>query len=170
MTELCPFVDDVLDEAAALANQLRRQGVPFAICPVMPRSTTLETYRLITAASPKAVMIDYYLNARPGTKCEDLASRLLHRRIPTVVVTKDRNVVDNGPNSVTAGKVIPVYLKHQLINDSSYVAQLVSNLGDRQLCRPNLTKGKGYSSCKRRHSERLCQPRNGVNSAFCLPD
>jgi hypothetical protein len=128
MSPLCTFVDDSVDEATALANQLRKNGVPFDICTVSPASTTLATYRLITAAAPRAAMVDYCLTSSPGTNSEDLASRLLKSGVPTVVVTKDRDVADC-VTILCAGRVVPVFSKHRLINDMAYVGQLVQNLG-----------------------------------------
>lgn len=128
MSPLCTFVDDSVDEATALANQLRKNGVPFDICTVSPASTTLATYRLITAAAPRAAMVDYCLTSSPGTNSEDLASRLLKSGVPTVVVTKDRDVADC-VTILCAGRAVPVFSKHRLINDTAYVGQLVQNLG-----------------------------------------
>jgi hypothetical protein len=128
MINLCPLVDDVVDEARSLANQLCRYGMPFDVSPVMPARTTQETYRLITAAKPRAAMVDFYLTARPSTKSVELAYKLLNDGVRTVVVTKDRNVADR-VSIPHRGLVIPVYWKHRLINDRAYVAQLVQNLG-----------------------------------------
>jgi hypothetical protein len=128
MMSLCPLVDDVVEEAQSLANQLCRYGVPFDVSPVMPARTTQETYRLITAAKPCAAMVDFYLSARPNTKSEELACKLLNHGVRTVVVTKDRNVADRVSISCR-GLVIPVYWKHRLINDQGYVAQMVQSLG-----------------------------------------
>lgn len=126
--KLCPLVDDVVDEARSLANQLGRYGVPFEISPVMPASTTEGTYRLLQAAKPRAAMIDYYLSARPNTNSEELACKLLSRGVRTIVVTKDRNIADR--NSIAChGFVIPVYWKQRLINDHAYVAEMVQTLG-----------------------------------------
>lgn len=128
MMSLCPLVDDVVDEAQSLANLLRRYGFPFEVSPVMPARTTQETYRLITAAKPCAAMVDFYLSARPSTKSEELACKLLHHGVRTVVVTKDRNVADR-VSIPRRGLVIPVYWKQRLINDQAYVAQMVQSLG-----------------------------------------
>lgn len=127
---LCPLVDDVVDEARSLANQLGRFGVPFEVSPVMPARTTQETYRLVTAAKPCAAMIDFYLSARPSAKSEELACKLLNHGVRTVVVTKDRNVADR-VSIPCRGLVIPVYWKQRLINDQAYVAQMVQSLGGR---------------------------------------
>ena len=128
MMSLCPLVDDVVDEARSLANQLCRYGVPFEVSPMMPARTTQETYRLITAAKPRAAMVDFYLLARPNTKSDELAYRLLNHGVRTVVVTKDRNVADRTPIPCR-GLVIPVYWKQRLISDQAYVAQMVQSLG-----------------------------------------
>jgi hypothetical protein len=128
LINLCPLVDDVLDEADSLAKQLCRQGVPFEVRPVMPAPTTRETYRLIASAKPFAAMVDYYLTARPGTKSIELARQLLDHGVHTVVVTKDRNIVDRKSISC-GGHVIPVYFKQRLVSDQAYLAQLVQNLG-----------------------------------------
>jgi hypothetical protein len=128
MMSLCPLVDDVVDEAQSLANHLRRYGVPFEVSPVMPARTTQETYRLITAAKPHAAMVDFYLSARPRTKSEELVCKFLNDGVPTVVVTKDRNVADRALIPCQ-GFVIPVYWKQRLINDQAYVAQMVQSLG-----------------------------------------
>src|ERR1017187_7492741 len=128
MINLCPLVDDVADEARSLANHLGRYGVPFNVSPVMPARTTNETYRLITAAKPTAALVDFYLTARPNTKSEELACRLLNHGIHTAIVTKDRNVADR-VSIPCRGIVIPVFWKQRLINDANYVAQLVQNLG-----------------------------------------
>ncbi len=125
---LCPLVDDVVDEARSLANQLCRYGVPFEVSPMMPARTTQETYRLITAAKPRAAMVDFYLLARPNTKSEELAYRLLHHGVHTVVVTKDRNVADRA-SIPCRDLVIPVFWKKRLISDQAYVAQMVQSLG-----------------------------------------
>jgi len=125
---LCPLVDDVVDEARSLANQLGRYGVPFEISPVMPASTTHGTYRLIQAAKPRAAMIDYYLSARPNTNSEELACKLLSRGVRTIVVTKDRNIADR-TSIACHGFIIPVYWKQRLINDHAYVAEMVQTLG-----------------------------------------
>lgn len=130
MMSLCPLVDDVVDEARSLANQLSRFGVPFEVSPVMPARTTQETYRMVTAAKPRAAMIDFYLSARPNTKSEELACKLSKHGVRTVVVTKDRNVADR-VSIPCRGLVIPVYWKHRLINDQAYVAQMVQSLGGR---------------------------------------
>ena len=128
MSPLCAFVDDSVDEANALANQLRRNGVPFDILPVSPAGTTTMTYRLIKAAKPRAALVDYCLTSSPGTNSEELAFRLLGYGVPTVVVTKDRDVADRVTIS-RAGRVVPVFFKHRLINDTAYVGQLVQDLG-----------------------------------------
>jgi len=128
MTPLCAFVDDSVDEANALANQLKRKGVPFDIRPVYPARTTSLTYYLITNAKPCAAMVDYCLTASPGTKSEDLARRLLDHGLPTVIVTKDRDIADRG-NIRCNGQVIPVYSKQRLIGDTAYVAQFIQSLG-----------------------------------------
>lgn len=128
MINLCPLVDDVVDEARSLANQLCRYGMPFDVSPVMPARTTKETYRLVTAAKPRAAMVDFYLTARPSTKSVELACKLLNDGVRTVVVTKDRNVADR-VSIRHRGLVIPVYWKQRLVNDQAYVAQLVQSLG-----------------------------------------
>ena len=128
MMNLCPLVDDVVDEARSLANQLCRYGVPFEVSPMMPARTTQETYRLITAAKPRAAMVDFYLLARPNTKSEELAYRLLHHGVHTVVVTKDRNVADRA-SIPCRDLVIPVFWKKRLISGQAYVAQMVQSLG-----------------------------------------
>jgi len=128
MMNLCPLVDDVVDEARSLANQLSRYGIPFEVSPMMPARTTQETYRLITAAKPHAAMVDFYLLARPSTKSEELAYRLSNHGVRTVVVTKDRNVADRTSISCR-GLAIPVYWKQRLINDQAYVDQMVQSLG-----------------------------------------
>jgi hypothetical protein len=128
MNPLCAYVDDSAGEATALANQLRKRGVPFDVCPVNPAGTTSATYRLVTAARPRAVMVDYRLTSRPGTNSEELACRLVAGGIPTVIVTKDRDVADRGTISC-ADRVVHVFSKHRLINETLYVRRLVQNLG-----------------------------------------
>ena len=128
MSPLCTFVDDSVDEAAALARQLRRNGVPFDILPMHPAPTTVATCRLIVAAAPRAAMVDYCLTATPRTNSEHLVCQLLDRGVLTVVVTKDRDVADRLTISC-AGRVVPVFFKHRLISDTAYVGQLVQSLG-----------------------------------------
>lgn len=128
MKALCPFVDDVVDEARAVANQLRLAGVPFDIRPMPPARTTAATYRLITAARPRAVLVDYYLTGRQNTDSQDLASRLLDHRVPTVILTKDRDVADQGTIRCN-GYSVPVFYKRRLISDKPYVASLIQKLG-----------------------------------------
>jgi hypothetical protein len=79
-------------------------------------------------AKPSAAMIDYSLTARPGTKSEDLACQLVNHGIPTVLITKDRDVVDR-VRIICHGNTIPIYFKRRLISDSDYVQQLIQNLG-----------------------------------------
>ena len=132
MTALCPFVDDSTDEAIALANHLQRNGVPFLIRPVAPAKTTLETYRLVTAARPSAVIVDYYLTAQVRTHSEDLACRFLDRGLPAVILTKDRDVADQGTVQCK-GHRVPVYFKHQLISGGPHVGKLIADLGGQSL-------------------------------------
>jgi hypothetical protein len=73
-------------------------------------------------------MVDYYLSACPGTKSEDLARRLANRGWPTVFLTKDRDVADR-QRIPCDGRIIPVFYKHRLISDISYVEQMVQGLG-----------------------------------------
>ena len=93
MMSFRPLVDDVVDEARSLANQLYRNKFPFEVSPVMPARTTQETYRLITAET-KCRHGRSYSVGPPSTKPEELVCRLLNHGVRTVVVTKDRNVAD----------------------------------------------------------------------------
>jgi hypothetical protein len=132
----CPLIDDVPDEAAAISKQLRDQGFPFVIRPVVPARTTTETYERIKRAYPSAAIIDYCLLDRPRINVEILGARLVRQNIPTVFVTKDRNVVDEGPR-VVGDLNIPVFLKQQLIVDRNYFGQCIRQLGWRAQGQPH---------------------------------
>jgi hypothetical protein len=128
MTALCPFVDDTIDEAISLTKQLQNRGVPFDLSPMSPAGTTLATRRLIIAAKPNAVIIDYNLSGTPDTKSDDLAFQLIGRGVPTVIVTKDRDIADR-TRIEKSGHIIPIFFKQRLIRDVEYVAELIRNLG-----------------------------------------
>ena len=165
MSPLCAFVDDSVDEANALANQLRKNGVPFDICTVRPAGTTTMTYRLITAAKPRAALVDYCLTSSPGTNSEDLAFRLLVHGVPTVVVTKDRDVADRVTIS-RAGRVVSVFFKHRLVNDTAYVAQLVQNLGGQMVIEQETDYAERLQLLQEKalHSSLSMRERNELNT------
>jgi hypothetical protein len=94
----------------------------------MPARTTNETYKLLTNAHPAAAMLDFRLLEKPLVNVPELAVKLLRHNIPTVFVTKDRNIVDEGDRSVR-GLTIPVYHKQRLIADDTYLRSCINRLG-----------------------------------------
>jgi hypothetical protein len=124
----CSFVDDVPAEASAIIDQLRQRGFPVDLHPVFPAPTTIATYTQITKARPAAAIIDFRLLARPRVEVERLGAKLISHRIPTVFVTKDRNVVDEGPRDV-GGIHIPVFHKQKLITEHIYLRDCIKQLG-----------------------------------------
>lgn len=126
--QFCPFVDDILDEANAVAGQLKRKGFPFLLKPVLPARTTNETYALLTNAHPTAAMLDFCLLEKPKVNVPELAVRLHRHNIPTVLVTKDRSIVDEGDKRAR-GLTIPIYLKQRLIADDAYLQSCINRLG-----------------------------------------
>ena len=127
-TNLCPFVDDVVKEAEAIAYQLRQQGFPYEIQPAMPDITNDKTLHFIMATRPKAVILDFYMSARPHVKSDRLAAQLIHSGIPTVLVTKDRSISDEGSRTIR-GISVPIYSKRSLISDHSTLARFTASLG-----------------------------------------
>ncbi len=124
----CSFVDDVPEEASAIIERLRLSGFPMAIQTVFPARTTAAAYSLIKRARPSAAIIDFRLSATPNVDSECLGGRLMRAQIPTVFVTKDRNVIDEGPRGI-AGFSIPIYHKQRLITESAYMQRCVKDLG-----------------------------------------
>jgi hypothetical protein len=126
---LCPFVDDTVAEATAIAENLRRNGFPFPIQPVMPDTTTDKTLAFMLAAKPRVAIVDYFMTARPRVKTEQLAVQLIRKGIPTVLVTKDRGIVDEGPRVIQRIS-IPVYHKRSLISSgSNSIGAFIESLG-----------------------------------------
>jgi hypothetical protein len=128
--DFCPLIDDVLDEAKPLASELKRQGFPFLLQPVLPSRTTAETFQRVLSTQPKAVLIDFTLLGRPLVKVETLGANLVRRNVRAAFVTKDRNIVDEGPRQIN-GLTIPVFQKQRLISDAVYLEQCVEYLGGR---------------------------------------
>jgi hypothetical protein len=126
--QFCPLVDDILDEANAVTGQLKSKGFPFLLTPVLPARTTNETYTLLSNARPAAAMLDFRLLEKPKVNVQELAFKLLRHHIPTVFVTKDRNIVDEGDRRVH-GVRIPVYHKQRLISDGAYLQSCIAHLG-----------------------------------------
>ena len=73
-------------------------------------------------------MLDFRLLEKPLVNVPELAVRLLRHNIPTVFVTKDRNIVDEGDRFVR-GLTIPVYHKQRLIADDTYLRSCINRLG-----------------------------------------
>ena len=128
LQNFCPLIDDVPDEAMAMSQELVRRGFPFAVRPVLPAQTTKETFERVKKAYPSAAIIDFCLLERPRIDVQSLGARLARQNIPTVFVTKDRNIVDEGPR-IVSGLNIPVYHKQRLIADHAYLMQCVRQLG-----------------------------------------
>jgi hypothetical protein len=128
LQNFCPLIDDVPDEAMAMSQQLRERGFPFAIRPIVPAQTTTATYERVRKACPSAAIIDFCLQDRPRIDVESLGARLVKQKIPTVFVTKDRNIVDDGPR-IVSGLNIPVFHKQRLIGDQNYFMECIHQLG-----------------------------------------
>jgi hypothetical protein len=125
---LCPFLDDRIDEAQEICRELKQNSFPLDIRPIFPASSTRETFNIITSAKPSAAMIDYRLNGEPRVKSEDLAFRLVKAGIPTVIVTMDRDIADAG-NLLIRNELIPVFWKRSLISDIAYMNTCIQKLG-----------------------------------------
>ena len=123
---LCPFVDDTVEEASAIAAQLRGNGFPFEIQPVMPDMTTDKTLQFIKAAKPKAAIVDYVLFGRPHVKTDQLAMQLIRAGVPAVLVTKDRDIADEGERQIQ-GVTVPIYFKRAL-KDAATFARFCESL------------------------------------------
>lgn len=127
MTSFCPYVDDSIEEAIALANQLSKIGISFEIRPIRPAGNTIVTARSIISAKPEAAMVDYYLKATPECDSGELVHRLLDDGIRTVFVTKDRDAADQGSINYR-GLIIPIYSKNRLLKEQDYKAKMIQNL------------------------------------------
>ncbi len=93
-----------------------------------PAATTLLTSRLIKNARPVAAIVDYFLMDSPNTHSEDLARNLIDGGIPTVLLTKDRDIADRSRIQLN-GYSVPVFHKKLLVHDVECVSHLIQSLG-----------------------------------------
>jgi hypothetical protein len=124
----CSYVDDVPAEASAIIHRFRTGGFPLDIQSIFPTISTASLYAQICRAHPSAAIIDFKLSGAPRVNSEVLGMKLKRHAIPTVFITKDRNVVDEGPRCFS-GFNIPVFHKQRLITEPNYLRECVLELG-----------------------------------------